>query len=41
VSATDEIDVVFLEEGLDYGLAEGVADTPIVFAPARLAFFRV
>ena len=41
VGSADEVDVIFLQELLDDGLAKRVADTTIIFAPARLALLRV
>ena len=41
MGSADEIDVIFLQELLDYCLTEGVGDATIVFTPAALTLLRI
>jgi hypothetical protein len=41
MGTTNQVDVVFLEETLNYGFSKRVADTTIVLSPTALAFLGV
>ena len=41
MGTTNQVDVIFLEETLNYGFSKRVAYTTIVFTPAALTFLWV
>jgi hypothetical protein len=41
MGATYQVDIIFLQETLNYGFSKRVADTTIIFTPTALSFFGI